>query len=250
MDVSDVVVITGGAGGIGSCVARLLHTQGYRSVYLIDIDPQVETLAAELGYTSITCDMAESANISAAFSQITRCDVLISCVGIAYWGDDPDQEPDHLTRTMAINWQAPFFSLMAAVERGMKRAIIVSSTIALYPLNGAGTYSASKAALHASIRTWRYHPAIYPRPITEIMPIQTQTRLIEQHHPERLPLLVRRLPKLSPQTVARVIVQAMHQRYPPQERVIPWYTDTLIRLLGNFSRLTPLMNLWRSPKRR
>jgi NAD(P)-dependent dehydrogenase (short-subunit alcohol dehydrogenase family) len=248
MGTADVVVITGGAGGIGSCVARLLHTRGYTTVYLLDIDPQVETLAAELGYTGIVCDMAEPANISAAFAPIPRCDVLISCVGIAYWGDDPEQNLHQLTQTMAVNWQAPFLSLMAAVERGMQRAIIISSTIALYPLNGAGTYSASKAALHASIRTWRYHPAIYPRPITEIMPIQTQTRLIEQHHPERLPLLVRHLPKLQPQTVARVIVRTMHQRYPPQERVIPWYTATLIRLLGQFSRLTPLMNLWRSPK--
>jgi NAD(P)-dependent dehydrogenase (short-subunit alcohol dehydrogenase family) len=249
MNKSDLVVITGGAGGIGSCVAKLLHEQGYKSVVLIDIDPAVTTLAASLKYTGIVCDMSKVENIRHAFSQIPRCDVLISCVGIAFWGDEPDQTPENLNEIMAVNWQAPFFSLMEAVQRGMQRAIVVSSTIALYPLNGTGTYSASKAALHASIRTWRYHPAIYPRPIIEIMPIQTQTALLEKHHPERLPLLVRRLPKIEPQRVARSIVRAMQSRFPPHEQAIPWYTNTLIRLLGNYSFLTPLMNLWQSPRK-
>lgn len=245
MNTSDVIVITGGAGGIGSCVARILHRQGYTSVYLIDCDHKVLSLAAELGYFGIVCDLSKAENITAGFQQITHCDVLISCVGIAYWGDDMDQTPETLSQTMAVNWLAPFYSLMAAVDCGMQRAVIVSSTIAIYPLNGTGTYSASKAALHASIRTWRYHPAIYPRSITEIMPIQTQTALIDRNHPERLPLLVRRLPKLKPQMVANVIVHSMQQRYPAHERVVPWFTGALIHLLGHFSRLTPLMNLWK-----
>lgn len=248
MNTSHAVVITGGAGGIGDCVAAELHKRGYSSVYLIDIDPRVEALAAQRGYKGIVCDMADPAQIAAAFQKIPRCDVLISCVGAAFWGDDPDQPADAMVKSMAINWQAPFHSLMQAIQRGMKQAIIIGSTLALYPLNGAGTYSASKAALHASIRTWRYHPAIYPRPITEILPIQTETALIHRNHAERLPILVKRLFKLKPETVARVIVNLTQHPRPPHERIVPLYTSTLIRILGTFSRLTPVMNLWQKPK--
>jgi hypothetical protein len=59
---------------------------------------------------------------------------------------------------------------------------------------------------------------IYSRSVTEIMPIQTQTVLIEKKHPEYLSLLLRRLPKLRPETAARVSVT---RRYPSKERMIP-----------------------------
>lgn len=144
-----VVLITGGARGIGRAIAAdfaIDHSVAvtYHSTpptNLITHHPNVHTIAADL--TDPTAPAAVVADVIETFG---RLDMIINNAG-AIEMDDGKPELNY-----AVNTAAPMALLQAALPHLTRGACIVSisSINAVLPALGASAYSASKAALN----TW------------------------------------------------------------------------------------------------
>jgi rhamnulose-1-phosphate aldolase/alcohol dehydrogenase len=152
-----IVLITGGAGGIGSAVARAFASEG-GCVVVTDIDgDRAAITAAELGDVSVAvqADVTEEASIVNAFRSAALAfggvDIVLSNAGIAssapltetsleLW----DRNNDILSRGYFLVSREGARMLIAQATGGS--IVFVGSKNALAPGKGAAAYSAAKAA--------------------------------------------------------------------------------------------------------
>jgi NAD(P)-dependent dehydrogenase (short-subunit alcohol dehydrogenase family) len=151
-----VIVITGGARGIGASTARLLASRGAK-VAIGDIDAKlVAQTASELGVQGFGVDVTDADGFAAFLNDVTAAlgpiDVLINNAGIMPL-HRIDEEPDEVTqRIVEINQMAVIRGTREIVRRwkadGRGGHIInVSSAAGRIPIAGASTYVASKHAV-------------------------------------------------------------------------------------------------------
>jgi UDP-glucose 4-epimerase len=166
-DYREVVVITGGAGGIGRALARRWSINGAR-VALLDRDPQAleeaarqlratgaEVLAAEADVTDYeSCRRA----VDAVLARWERIDVLANNAGAVHRSAFVDTELAVFRQVMEVNLFGSLNCAKAALPalletRGL---IVVTSSIAgVAPLYGRTGYAASKHALHGLFESAR-----------------------------------------------------------------------------------------------
>ncbi len=171
-----VVVVTGGASGIGLATARRFAEAGARCV-LLDMDEQNLTRQKEAfgsaGHEIMTraCDVTRQQDCDAAIQAVIRelggVDVLFNNAGITQRSRFADTRVEVFRRVMEVNFFGSLYCTKAAMDsliarRGM---IIVNESIAgVAPLVGRTGYSASKHALHGlftSLRTEVGHLGVH-----------------------------------------------------------------------------------------
>jgi 3-oxoacyl-[acyl-carrier protein] reductase len=162
-----VVVVTGGASGIGRGAARLFGREGAR-VVIADIDRRAgEATTLELTdagtnavfvETDVTLESSCVGCISAALARFGRVDVLLSNAGVYPLIALEKLREDDWERTFAVNVKGAFFMVRSVLPsmraRGSGRIVLTSSVIG--PITGnIGTthYAASKAALLGFMRS-------------------------------------------------------------------------------------------------
>jgi NAD(P)-dependent dehydrogenase (short-subunit alcohol dehydrogenase family) len=155
-----VVVITGGAGGIGAAMAHRFATAGAK-VALLDLEGSpLERVRDEVGshgteVIALTCDVTDEAacraTMAAVEEQLGGIDVLINNAGAVHRSAFADTELAVFRRVFEVNvfgsvhcTKAALPSLLA--RRGM--IIVISSIAGLAPLYGRSGYVGSKHALH------------------------------------------------------------------------------------------------------
>ena len=160
-----VVVITGGAGGIGRALARSFGSAGAK-IAILDLPKSNSSKAlAELTQRNITaiaapCDITNPAEVEAAIADVRRklgpVHVLINNAGIVHRSAFADTDISVLRKVMEVN----FFGAVTCTKiclpdlLATKGLIIVVSSIAgLAPLYGRTGYAASKHALHGLFET-------------------------------------------------------------------------------------------------
>jgi NAD(P)-dependent dehydrogenase (short-subunit alcohol dehydrogenase family) len=151
-----VVLITGGAAGVGAEVARRLHVKGAKLV-LVDVDAaQLAAQAGALGPDVLTAvadvrDLtAVQAAADAAVSRFGGIDVVIANAGIISFASVSQVDPDAFKRLMDINVLGVFHTVRAALPSIIERrgyVLIVSSLAAYAAAPGLASYNASKAAV-------------------------------------------------------------------------------------------------------
>lgn len=152
-----VVLITGGARGIGAATARAVVAAGGK-VVLTDVDsPPLEELAAELGPQSavaVTADVTDLASMEAAVAAGTAAfggiDVAVANAGIASYGSVLAVDPATFKRLIDININGVFHTVRAALPSLIERKgyiLVVSSLAAFAPAPGLAPYNASKAGV-------------------------------------------------------------------------------------------------------
>ncbi|WP_431956481.1 SDR family oxidoreductase [Nocardia lijiangensis] len=153
-----VVLITGGARGIGAEVARRLRAQGAYLV-LIDVDPPpLRELAAELGgdeyVVAVPADVRDFAAIQAAVAQgVERfggIDIVMANAGIASYGSVLAVDPAAFRRVIDVNLVGCFHTVRAALPSVIERrgyVLIVSSLAAYLAMPGMAAYDATKAGV-------------------------------------------------------------------------------------------------------
>lgn len=146
------IVITGGSRGIGAAVVRRFTAEGDKVWFLYEKeDRAAETVSRETGATAIRCDVADEAQVAAAFAQIPAVDVLINNAGIADYDPINWTEPERFRRVMDVNVTGAFLCARAALPSMLeKQKGVILNTASMWGLVGAScevAYSASKAAV-------------------------------------------------------------------------------------------------------
>jgi NAD(P)-dependent dehydrogenase (short-subunit alcohol dehydrogenase family) len=145
--VSRVVVVTGGAKGIGLAIVRRFAELGDDVVAL----GRDRDALARAGVRVAVCDVTDEYQVAATFEEIGRVDVLVNNAGIA------ESAPLHSTSTelwrahMEVNASGAFFCLRAVVagmrSRGAGVVVNVASTAGRVGTPYTAAYTASKHAL-------------------------------------------------------------------------------------------------------
>jgi NAD(P)-dependent dehydrogenase (short-subunit alcohol dehydrogenase family) len=149
-----VVLITGGARGVGAETARRLVGRGAR-VVLVDLDrAPLAALEAELGAsaTSIVGDVCSLEQMEAAVAHgiatFGRLDVVMANAGIASYGSVLAVDPATFRRVVDVNLNGVFHTVRAALPQLIERkgyVLVVSSLAAYAAAPGLVAYNASKA---------------------------------------------------------------------------------------------------------
>jgi NAD(P)-dependent dehydrogenase (short-subunit alcohol dehydrogenase family) len=207
MDIADqVILITGGASGLGEGTARRLVAQGARIV-IADVQAERgQALAQELGGAFVPCDVTDEVQAQAAVRAATALGPLrglVTCAGIApaakVVGKEGAHPLDLFRRTIDINLVGSFNLLRlaaeamsanepnAASERGV---LVMTASVAAYDGQmGQAAYAASKGAIAAmtlpiardlarfGIRCVSIAPGIFATPMMSAMPEAVQASL-------------------------------------------------------------------------
>ncbi|SEQ75643.1 D-xylose dehydrogenase [Faunimonas pinastri] len=157
-----VVVITGGASGIGAELVHAFATQASR-VHFLDIRRETgEALAASLpGATFHVCDLTDIAALRSAIAEIEGAegavDVLVNNAGNDDRHDMADVEPDYWRGRLALNLDHQFFASQAVAEKmkaqGSGSILTMSSTSWIKGRPGMVAYTTAKAAIVGLTRT-------------------------------------------------------------------------------------------------
>ncbi|TKA69825.1 hypothetical protein B0A55_07502 [Friedmanniomyces simplex] len=233
-----VVVLTGGALGVGSCIVRLLHTAGAHVFFGDILAEPGRALERELSKANakvhfVHCDVTSYADnlalFDAAYTSCGRVDHAIANAGLGEQGNmfDPDltlesvkEEPKKSMSLVDVNLKGPlYFARVAsaylkqpdvngkgATAAADKSLTLVSSVAGFREDPGLYVYIASKHGVLGLMRALR-GPLLrsQPHPIrtNAICPWMTRTRLvagIDKIWAEA------GLPSNEPEDVARVIV--------------------------------------------
>ena len=197
-----VVVVTGGAAGIGKATALRFAAEGARLV-LWDLSPEAgEAAAAEVsaagGSASFdrvnVADEAEvNAGVARALAAEGRIDVLINNAGITRDALLAKWKEGTLLSTMPladfdavvnVNLRGVFLPTRAVVpgmiEKGGGVILSASSVVGLYGNFGQTNYSATKAGVIAMTRTWARELGRYNIRVNAVAPGYISTEMVEK----------------------------------------------------------------------
>ncbi|AEF42171.1 SDR family oxidoreductase [Hoyosella subflava] len=222
---SSVVVITGGARGIGRATAELLHDIG-AIVWIGDIDfEQAQATADCLGPGAFAFPLDVTSRQSWAEFRETiierhdYIDVLINNAGIMPAGGFLDEPDDDSFATLDINTMGLVLGMRAVlptmIEHGRGHVINVASMAGKVPIPGLAVYNASKYAavgLSAAVRAEFAGTGVS---ISTVLPCAVRTGLSSG-----IPL-GQGLPTVNPEDVAAAIVRNCATR--KAEVAVPGY---------------------------
>jgi meso-butanediol dehydrogenase/(S,S)-butanediol dehydrogenase/diacetyl reductase len=152
------VIVTGGAGGIGSAIARRMVEAGARiTIADLNADRAIAT-AANLGngHFSTPVDVSNLASVTSMVSEAERLmggvDVLVHTAGVAMLRDVLEVDPADWKRVIDINLVGTYYcDLMVAksivARNGSGSLINIASGAATRPSRGASAYGAAKAGV-------------------------------------------------------------------------------------------------------
>jgi NAD(P)-dependent dehydrogenase (short-subunit alcohol dehydrogenase family) len=155
MEVADrVVVVTGGARGIGRSLARRFASAGAETIIVADIDPDgAWAVAREIGGMAIRCDVSSETDVAQLIERVHiakgRIDIFCSNAGIGV-GGGPDTANSEWQRIWEVNVMAHVYvarhALPAMLAR--KEGYILGTVSAAGLLNHmfAAPYGVTKAA--------------------------------------------------------------------------------------------------------
>ena len=155
-----VVIVTGGAMGIGKADVELLAADGAK-VILVDIDDAGETVAAKLDNVEFhRMDVSQEAAwdnlIKHVMKKYGRLDGLVNNAGILRVGDPVTATLEDFRAVMAVNMEGTFlgckYALPAMIESGGGSIVNIASIGALTGLYFYAPYCASKGAVAAYTR--------------------------------------------------------------------------------------------------
>ncbi|MCY3957178.1 MAG: SDR family oxidoreductase [Chloroflexi bacterium] len=185
-----VIIVTGGASGIGRATAELCARRGAR-VVLADL-PQSEGAAVADSLTAdghtvrfVACDVSDESdveNLLAATSEFGRLNVLIACAGILQGATIPieDFETATFDRVLGVNARGMFLCAKHSV-----RAMSEAGGVILLLASGAGVtsgsssyaYGTSKGAVHGLGLVMQGRMGYYPIRVNTVAPGSIATAL-------------------------------------------------------------------------
>ncbi len=182
---SQVVIVTGGAGGIGSAICRGLVDNGHR-VVIADFDGTAAgRLSKDLGSGSLAVQVDVSNKksvekmVSEARSRFGDIDVLLNGAGIMPRHQVKEISEEEWDRVLGINLKGVFLCSQAIsshmVERKQGRILSIASGRGVAGASGAAHYAASKAGVIAFTKSLANELAPYHVLVNALAPGRTDT---------------------------------------------------------------------------
>lgn len=149
-----VVVVTGGAGGIGSALCRRFAAERAKAVVVADLRAaEAAKVATEIGGLAVATDVAREADLARLVQQVVEkygvIDLFCSNAGVGGLGG-PDAADAVWERAWAVNVMAHVYAaravLPAMLARGGGYLLQTVSAAGLLTLVGSAPYSVTKHA--------------------------------------------------------------------------------------------------------
>ena len=169
-----VAIVTGGAGGIGSAIGKVLCREGAK-VLLVDRDADAlgevaAEIRGELGddrLATLVADVSQEVNagnvVKKAREELGPIDTLVNCAGMRSYEPLADAKSETWERILAVNLLSYAWLTQAAIEdlraSGRGSVINVSSTHAVNPRSGMGQYDVTKAGIVSMTKTLAFEEA-------------------------------------------------------------------------------------------
>ncbi|RKP07959.1 hypothetical protein THASP1DRAFT_30236 [Thamnocephalis sphaerospora] len=223
-----VVVVTGGSGGVGACLSGILAMRGAH-VAVLDVEPFASHMP---NVKFFPCDVADIEQLHAAAEAI-RGDlghptVLINNAGCAIKGSILDVEPAQVEKMFRVNSMAHFWTIREFLPDMLRRneghIVTVSSILGWCAPAGLSGYGASKAALnvlHDSLHEELRMRGTKVR-ASLICPGHIGTRLFADLNTANEFLL----PVLSPMDIVEAVIEAIGAKQ-SREYYLPWATNMM-----------------------
>ncbi|MFO0909529.1 MAG: glucose 1-dehydrogenase [Isosphaeraceae bacterium] len=155
-----VVVVTGGASGIGEAVVRLFLDEGAK-VVAVDRDARLETLAESLAdrhgaslrtvLGDVSLEATADASVKEALDAFGRIDVMINNAGVAEVKPIHEHTEAEWDRVFNVNVKSLFWSAKAVVPvmKRQKSGLFLNtgSISSVVGIAGQGAYAPSKGAV-------------------------------------------------------------------------------------------------------
>jgi 3-oxoacyl-[acyl-carrier protein] reductase len=152
------VLVTGGAGGIGSACVRAFAAEGARVVVHFNTSRErAEQLAAEVGGVAVQADLTDETQVDELFARAGDLDVCAAVAGRWPRDDEPVWRLplERWEETLQANLTATFLTargFLQVVERtGHGNLVLVGSTAGRFGEAGHADYAAAKSALQAGL---------------------------------------------------------------------------------------------------
>ncbi len=152
------VIVTGGAGGIGTAVSRAFAAEGAKvAVHYRSSERAAIELAGDIGGIAVRADLRDPADVKTLFAAaqegLGRIDVCVANAGVWPREDVPiwEMDPERWQATIDSNLTATFLTARAflghAASSGSGALVLVGSTAGLFGEAGHADYAAAKGAI-------------------------------------------------------------------------------------------------------
>lgn len=186
-----VIVVTGGAGGIGSALCRRFAAGGARLV-VVDIDEvRARRTAADLpgsGHLGLGCDLLDHAAVEEMADAVTaahgRIDVLVNNVGMTSSERFDVRSVESIEQEIRLNLVSPLVTTRVAVPllkaSSDPRVVTTVSLGGIFPLGETPIYTASKFGLRGAMLAIGLDLRGKGIKAGSVLPSATDTRMLRQ----------------------------------------------------------------------
>lgn len=186
-----VILITGGAKGIGAAIARGCAREGATPVLLDkdgDAGKQLQRDLQKTGACGFICgDLLPAANcagaVQATLRDFGRLDALVNNAGINDNAGLEHGSPDKFLRSLELNlhhyYNMAHYAL-PALKKSRGCIVNIASKVAMTGQGGTSGYAAAKGAILALTREWAIELLPYSIRVNAVLPAEVMTPLYKQ----------------------------------------------------------------------
>lgn len=202
-----VVVVTGGASGMGEATAREFARSGAHLVIVDRNQERAPQIASEIDAGAQVGDVSDSAFCNAVvadtLARYGRLDVLVNAAGIIVRASGEETSDEQWQRIMAVNVSGTFFMCRAAIKamkpQGSGAIVNFGSIWGELGAAGVAAYCASKGAVHNLTRALALDHAKDGIRINAVCPGEVNTPMLQSERKEPVtPELLQRLAETVP----------------------------------------------------
>lgn len=152
-----VVVVTGGADGIGKAMCERFHKEGAKRVIVADINgPGAEAVAKSIGGVGYACDVSKESDIARIVEEtearVGPIALFCSNAGIVDRTASPDNAASTTNENWERSWQVNVMAHIYAARACLPRMIERKSGYFLQTISAAGLLSQIGSAVYATTK--------------------------------------------------------------------------------------------------